>query len=114
MGVVAHEERQHGDEHQHQREQGEEGVVGDERGLLAGLVVAELLHDADWEPEPGVPALVAIQLRDHTLERVRHGRYVPRPPAINLCASTLARRGRPPHLTTRRAQTRWAPTGSTV
>src|SRR5262249_36558144 len=76
--VVAEEVPEHGHEDEHQGKQREEAVVGDQRCLLAGLVVAELLHTRKREPDPGVLALVAVDAIDHPLQRVRHGPYVPR------------------------------------
>src|SRR5205085_4200586 len=49
-----------GEEHQQQREQREEGVVGDQRGEVAGLVIAELLDDAVGNRRPRVRLLEPI------------------------------------------------------
>ncbi len=54
-GCLEHEP-QHRHEHQQQREQRDEPVVGDQRGKLAGLVVAELLDDRCDERAAGAPA----------------------------------------------------------
>ena len=58
-GVAAQHDVQHGDQHQQQREQRGETVVGDQRGQVAGLVVAELLPHRDREGQPG-PVLLGL------------------------------------------------------
>ncbi len=50
-GVALQHEAEDRDEHEQQREQRDERVVGDQRGELAGLVVAELLDDRREEAE---------------------------------------------------------------
>jgi hypothetical protein len=58
--VVGERIAEHGDEPQQQREQREKAVVGQQRGVLAGLVVAELLGHADREAEHAVPLLELV------------------------------------------------------
>ena len=58
--VAAQDHPEHGREHHEQREQREERVVGDERGEVPRLVLAELLRDGEGEPQPRVPALVLV------------------------------------------------------
>jgi hypothetical protein len=53
-------EPDHRDRHQQQREQREEAVVGEQGGVPAGLVVAELLDHRHREAQPGPPLLVVV------------------------------------------------------
>ena len=46
---------------EHQREQRDEPVVGDQRRQLAGLVVAELLHHRRQEADPAAALLAAVE-----------------------------------------------------
>ena len=55
---------EHGHEHEQQREEREEGVVGDQRGQPAGLVVGELLQHRERNREPAMPLLPAIEPAD--------------------------------------------------
>ena len=57
---------------QHQeREEGEEAVVGEEGGLAACLVVPELLHDGEGEPNDTVSLLEIVRPADGCLQPAR-------------------------------------------
>ena len=60
-GVALEDEAEDRHEYQQQREQRDERVVGDQRGELTGLVVAELLDHADEEAESWAALLAAIE-----------------------------------------------------
>ncbi len=68
LGRTFEHEAQHRDEHEQQREQRDEPVVGDQRRELAGLVVAELLDHRRGEAEPAVALLEAVQRLEMTGE----------------------------------------------
>ncbi len=71
--VVGQRVAEHGDEHQQQREQRQKAVVGEQRGVLAGLVVAELLGHPEREPEHRVALLEPVQRPQQPLDP-RHRR----------------------------------------
>ncbi len=56
-GIAFEDEAQAGHEHHQQREQAEEGVVGDQCRQVAALVLTELLDDGNRQRERPVPAL---------------------------------------------------------
>jgi len=60
-GVAVENEAQDRHKHHEQRKQREEAVVGDERGEVAALVVAELLDDGHGHGEGWVPTLEAVK-----------------------------------------------------
>jgi hypothetical protein len=74
--VVGQRVAEQGDEHQQQREQRHEPVVGQQRGVLAGLVVAVLLDHPDREAEQAVPLLEPVGGPQQPLDPLHH---TPRP-----------------------------------
>ncbi len=60
-GVALQDEAEDRHEHEQQREQRDEAVVGDQRGELSGLVVAELLDHGRDEADPRAPLLAAVE-----------------------------------------------------
>ena len=60
LGVVGQGVADHGDEHQQQREQAQQPVVGEQGGMPAAPVVAVLLDDPEGEPEHAVPLLEPV------------------------------------------------------
>jgi hypothetical protein len=74
-----------GDEHQQQREQGQEAVVGEQGRVLAGLVVAELPDHPHLEAEHAVPLLEAVDRPQHPLDPLHRSprRASPRPPSCD-------------------------------
>jgi hypothetical protein len=60
VGWWPQEVAEHGDQHQQQRQKGEEAVVGQQGGEVAALVVAELLHHREGDADPGVLLLKAV------------------------------------------------------
>ena len=71
-GVAAEQEAERGDQDEQQGKQGEEAVPGQQGGEVAALVVAELLHHREQEPEPTVPLLVAVDAAERSFNRVHH------------------------------------------
>ena len=61
LGITLQHVAEHGHEHQQQREQRHEAVVGDQRRELAGLVVAELLDHRGDEAQAPAALLVAVE-----------------------------------------------------
>src|SRR5947209_17222063 len=59
--VALQDEPQNRDEDEQQREQRDEGVVGDQRRELARLVVRELLDYGDHEAQPPTSLLEAVE-----------------------------------------------------
>ena len=60
--VALQHEAEHGDEHEQQREQGDESVVGDQGGQLPRLIVTELLDDRRDEGQPAAALLAAVEV----------------------------------------------------
>src|SRR5271166_5059241 len=61
-GVVLQDVAEHGHEHEQQREQRHECVVGNQRAEFAGLVVAELLDHGRHEAHPALALLPAVEV----------------------------------------------------
>jgi hypothetical protein len=59
--VTLENEAEHGREYKQQREDREEAVVTDRRGVVAALVVGVLLQHREWEAEPAMPLLKPIE-----------------------------------------------------
>ena len=64
--VVLENEAEYGHQHQQQREQREEGVVGDERREIGGAVVEELAHHRHRKRDGAVPPLPAVEGSEHS------------------------------------------------
>src|SRR5919197_143566 len=77
LWVVGQGVAEHGDEHQQQREQRQETVVREQRRVLAGLVVADLLDHADGEPEHAVALLEPVEGPQGALDPLHHGASLP-------------------------------------
>ena len=69
--VVLQHEPERGDEHQQQREQREERVVGDQRREAGRPVVEELAHDRHGHGDGGAPALPAVERAPRPRRRAR-------------------------------------------
>ena len=65
-GVALQDEAEDRHEHEQQREQGEERVVGDEGREASSLIVGELPEHGDRDREPGAPLLGSIKRSDRT------------------------------------------------
>jgi hypothetical protein len=75
--VVRERVAEHGDEHQQQREQRQEAVVGEQRGVLADAIVTGLADHGDGQPDQRVPPLEAVDGAQRPLDQ-RGGAPVPR------------------------------------
>jgi hypothetical protein len=64
---------ENGGEEEQQRKDGEEPVIGNQRGAAACLIVAEFLENGKGEPEAAVSLLEPINSPDGRLDRVRPG-----------------------------------------
>jgi hypothetical protein len=72
LRVVGERIGEQGGEHQQEREQRQEAVVGQQRGVLAGLVVAELLDHADRHGEEAVALLEPVGGPEEPLDVSSH------------------------------------------
>ena len=61
---------EHAEQHEQQREERGEGVVGDQRGQVARLVVTELLPDRDRHGQPGVLLLEHVYRPEYLFHSV--------------------------------------------
>jgi hypothetical protein len=72
-----HPENSH--RHHEKREEREEPVVGDERRQVPRLVVAELLHDGEYECERRPLLLEPVDAPNGLVEQIRHSPTLTRP-----------------------------------
>ena len=75
VGMALQHEPEHGGEHKQQRKDREDRVVGDERGKVAGLVLAELLDHRERKRQPPVRPLPAVELDEEALHDACLPRY---------------------------------------
>src|SRR5215218_3039983 len=76
VGAVLEDEPDDRHQHQQQREQREEPVVGEQGGVAAGLVVAVLLDHGERKGQPAVALLEVVEGLHQPLDRF-HGLLVP-------------------------------------
>src|SRR4029079_7393586 len=60
-GMALQDAPEHGREHEQQRKDGEEAVIGDRRRQVAALVVSVLLQHRKRKTKPAMPLLKAIE-----------------------------------------------------
>jgi hypothetical protein len=82
--VALENEPEHGREDEQQREDREEAVVGDRRGVVAALIVRVFLQHRKRESQPTMPLLEAIKGAVPLSEPAHFGPRQSRTPVIGM------------------------------